>query len=284
MTKIQDLENKLRDLYILKNDKTKSAIFDILDKNIDDIQKEINILKSKKNSSTKNELRIKLSILIDKRKNTECLATYTSLNKEIREIRFELKELEGDIKYLSITQINALIKAIQKHSNFILRDKLLVLLGFELGLRASEILNLKMSDIYLDSDEILCRRLKGSTQSKIEVSSDTMKLLKIYISEEKPTDLLFSNSKGTQLTLQGLNSIVKRYCEFAKIPKDKAHYHILKHSRGKWLAENGFSIQAIQFLLGHKSIKNTMVYARFSSSQKLDIYNQLRNTPNHIKL
>lgn len=283
MTKIQELENKLNSLYLLRNDKSQKSIIDILDKNIDELQKELNIEKSKKNHSTKKELRIKLSNLLEQKKNADCIKTYTELTKEIREVRFNLKELEGELKHLTIHQINSILKAIQKNSKFILRDKLLILLGFELGLRASEVLNLKLSDVYLESNEVFCRRLKGSNQSKIQIDDNTMQLLKKYIVEVQPVNYLFANSKDENLTLQGLNYIFKRYCSFAKIPKDKAHYHVLKHSRGKWLAENGFSIQAIQFLLGHKSIRNTMIYAKFSTSQKLDIYTQLRSIESNIK-
>lgn len=65
MTKIQELESKLNSLYLLRNDKSQKSIIDILDKNIDELQKELNIEKSKKNHSTKKELRIKLSNLLE---------------------------------------------------------------------------------------------------------------------------------------------------------------------------------------------------------------------------
>lgn len=162
MTKIQELESKLNSLYLLRNDKSQKSIIDILDKNIDELQKELNIEKSKKNHSTKKELRIKLSNLLEQKKNADCIKSYTDLTKKIREVRFNLKELEGELKHLTIHQINSILKVIQKNSKFILRDKLLILLGFELGLRASEVLNLKLSDVYFESNEIFCRRLKGS--------------------------------------------------------------------------------------------------------------------------
>ncbi len=287
MDKIQELEKKLNSLHLLRQNKDNTSIVDILDKNIDEVEKELKVEKSKRRYSTEKELRIKLSQLTEKKQKATLnndLGNYRLLTKEIREIRAKLKEMEGDIKFLTTNQINSILKAIQKHSKNILRDKLIVLLGFELGLRASEILDLKVTDVYLDTGEILCRRLKGSTQSKIEIDTQTMDLLRKYMTQEQPNEILFSNVKGEKMTLQGLNHIFKRYCELARIPKEKAHYHILKHSRGVWLAENGFTIQAIQFLLGHKSVRNTMIYARFSSSQKLDIYTQLRNTPRNIRV
>ena len=206
------------------------------------------------------------------------------MTKEIKEIRNKIKELEGCFKYLSIPQINNILKTINKKSNNVLRDKLLILLGFELGLRASEILNLKLSDIYIDTDEVLCRRLKGSEQNKLEIKTETMKLLKKYIEDTKPTEFLFFNSRGGKLTQQGLDRIFKRYCEFAKISKEKAHFHTLKHSRGVWLAENGFTIQDIKYLLGHKSIRSTMIYVSFSNSQKIDIFNRLKSIPYTFKI
>lgn len=279
MNRIQELENNLHELHMLKNDKSKSGIFYLLDESIDKLQKELNVEKAKKEYTTKKNLKIKLATLLETRKQKETVADYNELTKEIKEIRNKLKELETSFQYLTIPQINNILKTINKKSKNILRDKLLILLGFELGLRASEVLDLKLSDVYINSNEILCRRVKGSEQNKLEIKDETMKLLKKYIEETNPKDFLFSNFKGEVLSFQGLNYIFKRYCEFAKISKEKAHFHSLKHSRGVWLAENGFSIQDIKYLLGHKNIRNTMIYVSFSNSQKVDIFNRLKNIP-----
>lgn len=282
--KIQNLENQLHELHLLKNDKSKSGIFNLLDENIDKLQKELNIEKSKKIYSTKKDLKIKLAFLLETRKQKEQVADYNQLTKEIKEIRNKIKELEGSFQYLTIPQINNILKTINKKSQNISRDKLLILLGFELGLRASEVLNLKLSDIYINSNEVLCRRVKGSEQNKLEIKDETMKLLKKYIEDTKPKEFLFSNARGENLSFQGLNYIFKRYCEFAKISKEKAHFHSLKHSRGVWLAENGFTIQDIKYLLGHKNIRNTMIYVSFSNSQKIDIFNRLKSIPYTFKI
>lgn len=279
MIKIQELESKLHNLHMLKNDKQNIHIFELLDKNIDEVQKELNIQKSKRLHFTKKDLRFKLANLLELRKNTEQVSEYNKLAKEIKNIRLQIKELNGDLQYLTIPQINNILKVIQKNSKSVFRDKLLVLLGFELGLRASEVLDLKLSDIYINSNEVLCRRVKGSNQNMLEIKDETMLLLKKYINETQPKEFIFSNSKGEKLSFQGLTYIFKKYCELANISKEKAHYHSLKHSRGVWLAENGFSIQDIKYLLGHKNIKNTMIYVGFSNSQKFDIFNRLKNIP-----
>lgn len=283
MNKIQELESKLHSLHMLKNDTQNKNIYDLLDKNIADTQKELNIENSKKLHSTKKDLRLKLTSLKELRKQTNQVKEYNQLTKEIKEINQKIKALSGELQFLTIPQINNLLKVIQKNSNSILRDKLLILLGFELGLRASEVLNLKLSDIYICSSEILCRRVKGSNQNKLEIKDETMQLLKKYIEETEPKEFLFSNSKGENLSFQGLTYIFKKYCELANIPKEKAHYHSLKHSRGVWLAENGFTIQEIKFLLGHKNVKNTMIYIAFSSLQKFDTFYKLKNIPYSFK-
>lgn len=284
MNKIQELENKLHNLHMLKEDKQNKSILELLDKNIDEIQKEINIQKSKRLHSTKKDLRLKLANLLDLRKNTEQVSEYNKLAKEIKNVRLQIKEVSGELQFLTITQINNILKVIQKNSKSIFRDKLLILLGFELGLRASEVLDLKLSDIYINSNEVLCRRVKGSNQNRLEIKDETMLLLKKYIEETEPKEFLFSNSKGEKLSFQGLTYIFKKYCELANIPKEKAHFHTLKHSRGVWLAENGFSIQDIKYLLGHKNIRNTMIYVAFSNSQKFDIFNRLKNIPYSFRI
>ena len=102
MNKIQELENQLHELHLLKNDKSKSGIFNLLDENIDKLQKELNIEKSKKIYTTKKDLKIKLAFLLETRKQKEQVADYNQLTKEIKEIRNKIKELEGCFKYLSI--------------------------------------------------------------------------------------------------------------------------------------------------------------------------------------
>lgn len=286
MKKITILENKLNSFVLLRNNNDNQHIFDYIDKNIDDIQKQINSLKIKKNHATKKEINLKIVNLCTEREfaeNTNDLIAYRKLNKQIKDLRQTLKDLSGDIKFITANQIHSLLKIIGKHSTNVLRDKLLILLGFELGLRASEILDLRKTDIFLETGEILCRRLKGSLKNKIELTDSTNALLKKYLKTFKIETFLFPNTRGNKMTLQGLNFIFKKFCILAKIPDEKAHFHVLKHSRGVWLAENGFSILDIQFLLGHKDIKNTMVYAPYSTIQMVEVFSRLKAIPTLLK-
>ena len=286
MKKINILENKLNSFVLLRNNKENQHIFDYIDKNIDDIQKQINILKIKKNHATKKDINLKIINLCNERQlaeSTNDLNTYKSLNKQIKDLRQTLKELNADIKYITSNQISNILKAIEKHSSNVLRDKLLILLGFELGLRASEILDLRKNDIFLDTGEILCRRLKGSAKNKIELTDTTNALLKKYLKTLNTDVFLFPNTRGNKMTLQGLNFIFKKFCVLAKIPDEKSHFHVLKHSRGVWLAENGFSILDIQFLLGHKDIKNTMVYAPYSTIQMTEVFSRIKAIPTRFR-
>lgn len=286
MKKINILENKLNSFVLLRNNNENQHIFDYIDKNIDDIQKQINSLKIKKNHATKKDLNLKIVNLCNERQlaeTTNDLITYKRLNKQIKDLRQALKELNADIKFLTANQISNILKAVEKHSSNILRDKLLILLGFELGLRASELLDLRKNDIFLDTGEILCRRLKGSLKNKIELTNTTSALLKKYLKTFNLDVFLFPNTRGNKMTLQGLNFIFKKFCVLAKIPDEKAHFHVLKHSRGVWLAENGFSILDIQFLLGHKDIKNTMVYAPYSTIQMVEVFSRIKAIPTPLK-
>lgn len=285
MEKIQELQIQLNNFTILRQDDKNKNIFNLLDENINKLEKEIKLYNSKYSYKNKKELNNKIGKLTEKKNKAELkndLKDFKELEKEIRKYRTQLKELNGTLKYLTINQIKSIIRAIEKKSNNVLRDKLIVLLGFEFGLRISEIIDLKISDFNLQDEELFCRRLKGSVQSKFEIQQNTLKIIKKYLDENNNDNYFFTNSKGEQLTVQGINYIFKKYCSIAKITPDKSHYHVLKHSRGVWLAENGFAIQHIQILLGHRDIKNTMVYASYSNSQKFDVFTKLRTTPTNL--
>lgn len=280
LSKKYEIQKKINEITLLKDKTLDTGVIQILDSTIEELQKSLKIEESKSHNTDKKQLQEKLGIISEKIKKAELnndLQLFQSLQKEKKEIKKSLNKIQGEIKYLNISQLKRILKMIGLHSNTVDRDKLIILLAFELGLRAGEVIDLRISDIRLDTGEIYCRRSKGSIINYIKISDSTIRLLKEYLRNTEPKDNLFLSSKGKPFTLQGLNYLFKRYSVMSKIPKDRQHFHTLKHSRGVYLAEEGFTIQEIKYLLGHKDIKSTMIYSSFSKAQKEAIYQKLES-------
>lgn len=280
MSKNYEIQKKINEITILKDETIDAKIMEILDSTIEELQKSLKIEESKYINIDKKQLQEKLGIISERLKKAELsndLQLFQSLQKEKKDIKRSLNSIQGEIKYLSISQIKRMLQMIGSHSNTVERDKLIILLAFELGLRAGEVIDLRVSDVRLDTGEVYCRRSKGSISNYIKLSDSTIRLLKEYLRSTNPKDNMFLSSKGKPFTLQGLNYLFKRYSALSKIPKDKQHFHTLKHSRGVYLAEEGFTIQEIKYLLGHKDIKSTMIYSSFSKAQKEAIYQKLES-------
>jgi site-specific recombinase XerD len=183
-------------------------------------------------------------------------------------------------KYLTENEFNRLIRAIEKtkdgtEGKYWQRDKLMFLLGFEAGLRATEVGNLKVED-FNNGNELYCKRLKGSYSNTIRLTHGTAALLTQYIKEYPNNgEYIFMSRKSEQITSFTLNKLCKKYFKLAKLPPDKAHFHSIKHTAGVYLAEQGLDIKDVQFVLGHKSTDNTMIYFKFTTKQQEAMYKKL---------
>lgn len=188
---------------------------------------------------------------------------------------------EEKIKYLTEKEFKKLIKAIEKTKGtnigaYWVRDKLMFLLAFECGLRASEVGMLKKEDYNDVANELYCRRLKGSNNNTIRLTKSTGNLLKKYLREEpNDTEYIFISRKGNQITNYTLNKLCKKYFKLAKLDMSKAHFHTIKHTTGVYLAEQGLDVKEVQYILGHKKIDNTMIYFQFTTKQQEELYRKL---------
>lgn len=151
------------------------------------------------------------------------------------------------------------------------RDQAIFELAYASGLRASEIINLKMKDIDFDT-RVLSIIGKGNKQRKIPFSKTSKKYLTLYINtlrrelienENSSKEYVFLNNRGKKLTERGLEYIFDQ----ASIKSGfnlHLHPHILRHSFATNLINNGLDIRVIQELLGHENIKTTSIYTHIS--------------------
>lgn len=167
---------------------------------------------------------------------------------------------------LSENEINQLIAAIDLSKAEGERNRAILETLYGCGLRVSELINLKLSDLYFDEDFIKVTG-KGNKQRFVPISDINQKYINIYRKEvrvhlaikKEHEDFVFLNRRGKQLTRAMIFTIIKRLAEEIGLKKNISP-HTFRHSFATHLLENGADLRAIQQMLGHESITTTEVY------------------------
>lgn len=152
-------------------------------------------------------------------------------------------------------------------------ERLVIVLFYETGMRLSELMQLKESQVDFGYGHIKVLG-KGNKERVIPISNATLQLIQIYISN-KPTneirERLLVNEKGKPLYAKKIYTIVKRYLSgFTTI--DKKSPHVLRHSFATHLTNNGAELNAVKELLGHSSLAATQVYTHNSIEELKEAY------------
>ena len=165
------------------------------------------------------------------------------------------------------------IKSIIANTNN-LKHKCIVSLLYSAGLRRSELLNLKVSDI--DSKRMLIRveQAKGNKDRYTLLSESLLKELRLYFRQWKPKHYLFEGEKGGMYSASSIKNIISKAAIKSKIHK-KVSPHILRHSFATHLLEEGTDLRYIQALLGHNSPKTTEIYTHVANNSFKKIKNPL---------
>lgn len=178
---------------------------------------------------------------------------------------------------LSEDEINQLIAAIDLSKPEGERNRAILETLYGCGLRVSELINLKLSDLYFDEDFIMVTG-KGNKQRFVPISEINQKYINIYRKEvrvhlhiqKEHEDFVFLNRRGKQLTRAMIFTIVKRLAEAIGLKKSISP-HTFRHSFATHLLENGADLRAIQQMLGHESITTTEVYMHVNRSHLANI-------------
>ncbi|MBE6338301.1 MAG: site-specific tyrosine recombinase XerD [Lentimicrobiaceae bacterium] len=171
---------------------------------------------------------------------------------------------------LSYDEICSMIDTIDLSQQFGHRNKAILEIMYACGLRVSEVISLKISDIYVN-DEFIRIIGKGEKERLIPISQATIKTLYLYIEGErkhlpiKPrhTDTVFINRRGSGLSRQMVFLIIKDLAEKTGIKKNIGP-HTIRHSFATHLLEGGADLRAVQQMLGHSSISTTEIYTHIS--------------------
>lgn len=140
--------------------------------------------------------------------------------------------------------------------------------AYSAGLRASEVVNLKIADIDSQRMQIRVRQGKGSKDRYVMLSPNLLILLREYWRKENPGhDWLFPGQKpGTHITQEAALNACKRAAKASTVSKHLT-LHTLRHSFATHLLENGADIRLVQVLLGHRSLQSTALYTHVSQAR-----------------
>ncbi|WP_295842895.1 site-specific tyrosine recombinase XerD [uncultured Apibacter sp.] len=177
---------------------------------------------------------------------------------------------------LSHEEVVTLIKSIDLSKQEGERNRSIIETLYGCGLRVSELINLKLSDLYLNENFIRVTG-KGDKQRLVPVSERTINFITIYrdsirvhqIPKPNCEDILFLNRRGGKLTREMIFIIIKNIAEKAGIKK-KVSPHTFRHSFATILLKNGADLRSIQQMLGHESITTTEIYTHLDNQQLRD--------------
>ena len=158
-----------------------------------------------------------------------------------------------------------------------LRDRAMLELMYGAGLRVSEVVSLRVSDIDLEEGLVRCMG-KGARQRVVPTGRRAIEAIRIYMQRGRPYlgrmqrgDILFLNHRGQGITRQAVFQLVRDHARSAGIEKIVTP-HTLRHSFATHLIENGCDLRSVQEMLGHASIETTQVYTHVSVEHVREAY------------
>ena len=173
---------------------------------------------------------------------------------------------------LSIQEIDSIIAAVDLSKKEGQRNRALLETLYSCGLRVSELITLKLSDLYLD-DEFIRVEGKGQKQRLVPISKKAIKEIQFYMADRHLVtakkgheDFLFLSRRGTHLSRIMIFHIIKELADEVGIIKIISP-HTFRHSFATHLLEGGANLRAIQMMLGHESITTTEIYTHIDRSR-----------------
>ncbi len=180
------------------------------------------------------------------------------------------------IKYLTAEELARLFAVISS-----VRDRAIFRLAYHRGLRATEVGMLQMQDYRADVGKLYVHRLKcrrKNTSGEYPLTKIEQRMLRAWLKERGPEDgPIFTSNRGTGISQQMLDVLMKAYAAEARIPRDKAHFHALRHSCATRLMELGRDIGEVKVHLGHASISSTEIYAQITNAHRDRMGKELLN-------
>lgn len=166
---------------------------------------------------------------------------------------------------LSISEMAALLESPDDRTPKGIRDRAMLELLYATGIRVTELISLKMSDLNMNMEYIVCR--DREKERIIPFGREAKKALEKYLKsarqellEQNVSEILFPNCSGTDMSRQGFWKLLKQYAKKAGIQMEITP-HTLRHSFAVHLVDNGADLRVVQEMLGHSDISTTMLYS-----------------------
>lgn len=203
------------------------------------------------------------------------IASIDKFYKSLYNRKLDIKHLYPSRKshslpnYLTKEEVRKLIAKVEN-----IKHRCIIKLLYGSGLRLSELLHLRVSDIDSKSMIIHIRKSKGNKDRVVMLSNSLLQELRIYFKKYKPNDFLFEGQTGGIYSAKSVQMVVKKAASKAGIKKQVTP-HTLRHSFATHLLESGTDVRFIQELLGHNSIKTTEIYTHITNISKSKIKSPL---------
>jgi integrase/recombinase XerD len=183
---------------------------------------------------------------------------------------------------LSVAEIESILRqpaaGLHDHRNLWIRDRAILEILYASGLRVSEVITLRQSQVLADQG-ILRVFGKGSKERIVPVGGSALRWIDRYRLECRPRlvrrgasqDALFLNARGTPLTRMAIWNIVRQYTHKAGVKKD-VHPHTFRHSFATHLLEGGADLRSVQEMLGHSDISTTQIYTHIDREYLKEVH------------
>lgn len=201
--------------------------------------------------------------------------SYQSHKQLIAALSLYLKEIhDRDVNFSSVypikrpeplpqvLSVNEVRKILTGTAN--LKHRAMLTTIYTLGLRSGELLNLRVKDLRKDRKQVHIKAAEGQKDRVLPFPEKLRNLLADYYREYRPNEYLFNGQNSPQYTASSLRQVFKQALQRASISK-KFTLHDLRHAYATHMLENGVDIRIIKELLGHKSIRTTLVYTHVTN-------------------
>lgn len=183
-------------------------------------------------------------------------------------------------KFLNVQELEKLYTVLDLETPIGIRDTLILELLYATGVRVSELVTIKISDIDFLNKSIRILG-KGSKERNVLYGKKCEKYLKLYLNIrntfiKKQTDILLVNQKGQPLTERGIRYILNKIVDAAAL-KHSISPHMLRHTFATHLLNEGADLKTVQDLLGHTNLSTTQIYTHVSNERLRRVY--LENHP-----
>lgn len=181
---------------------------------------------------------------------------------------------------LSVGEVVRIIEQPDTEQPLGIRDRAMLEVLYGCGLRVSELLSLKLDNLYLKEEYIRVRG-KGSKERFVPIGKEAIHRLQVYLGRTRPLlsdgvhsrNMVFLNRRGRPMSRMGFWKILRKYVLLANISAE-VHPHTFRHCFATHLLDNGADLRSVQELLGHEDISTTQIYTHVTRQKLAKVFKE----------